>query len=124
LHNQPPTPKRVSNPEQIVRKAEEQFFDAGERRLSLADLCAVTKVSQASLYRAFEDVCGEAPLSYFRKRRMLRARSMLLAASQERGVIKRAALSSGLTHLGRFAVEYRQLFGESPSVTLADQPTG
>jgi AraC-like DNA-binding protein len=120
LHSQGPTPKRGRGPERIVRKAEERFFDAGEHGISLADLCAAANVSQASLYRAFREVCGETPLGYFRKRRMSKARGMLLHASRERGAVKRAALSAGLTELGRFSVEYRQLFGESPSATLSD----
>jgi len=124
LYSQPPTPKRARSPERIVRKAEERFFDAGEHRISLADLCTAANVSQATLYRAFQEVCGEAPLGYFRKRRMLKARSSLIDARRERGAVKRAALCSGMTALGRFSVEYRQLFGESPSATLCGEPPG
>jgi len=43
---------------------------------------------------------------------------MLLGTVPGRSAIKRAALGAGLTHLGRFAAEYRDLFGESPSATL------
>jgi AraC-like DNA-binding protein len=33
-------------------------------------------------------------------------------------MVKEAALDNGFWDLGRFSVEYRKLFGESPSVTL------
>lgn len=33
-----------------------------------------------------------------------------------------SAVGVGLTELGRFAVEYRRLFGESPSATISRSP--
>ena len=38
-----------------------------------------------------------------------------------RAQVSRVALSTGCTHLGRFASEYRALFGELPSVTLSER---
>lgn len=109
---------RPHRPEHIVRKAEETFFASRQAKTSLADLCAATGVSQSALYRAFSAVCGEPPLAYFHKRRLTDARRRLINAPAHRGAIKHAALSVGLTELGRFSVEYRRLFGESPSATL------
>ena len=105
-------------PERIVRAAEERYFAADGASISLADLCAAAAVSQRSLYRAFHQVCGETPLAYFHKRSLMKARAMLLHAYPERGAVKAAAIDTGLTELGRFSVQYRQLFGESPSATL------
>lgn len=120
LHAQPNRVRRdwTRSPEQIVRKAEERFFEAKGVAVSLADLCAATGVSQSALYRAFHAVCDEPPLAYFRKRRLNEVRRELIASSAYRGAIKRSALGAGLTELGRFSVEYRYLFGESPSATL------
>ena len=109
---------RPRRPEQIVRRAEERFFSAKGSPVSLADLCAATGVSQSTLYRAFDTVCGEPPLAYFHKRRLAEARRALLKSPPCRGGVKRAAISAGMTEFGRFSVEYRQLFGESPSTTL------
>ena len=103
----------------IVRRAEQRFADANAEPISLADLCAAAGVSKTMLYHAFGQICGVPPLDYFHKRRLVRARSILMApATPHRGGVKRAALSVGLTELGRFSVEYRRLFGESPSTTL------
>jgi len=102
----------------IVRKAEERFASAEGGPVSLADLCVAANVSQGTLYHAFMAVHGDSPLAYFRKRRLTDVRSMLFGAAPGRSAIKRAALDAGLTHLGRFAAEYRDLFGESPSATL------
>lgn len=112
-------PDRVRHACRIVRRAEERFAAAGERPVSLADLCEAAGVSASSLYRAFDIARGVPPLEYFRKRRLMDARLRLLRSAPSRGSVKRAALSAGLTELGRFSVEYRQLFNEAPSVTLA-----
>ena len=109
---------RPRRPEQIVRQAEERFFSAQGMPVSLADLCSSAGVSQSTLYRAFEAICGQPPLAYLHKRRLTDARRALVRSSADRGAVKRAALAAGLTELGRFSVEYRALFGESPSVTL------
>ncbi|MBL4598987.1 MAG: helix-turn-helix domain-containing protein [Rhizobiaceae bacterium] len=111
---------RARSPEQIVRLAEERFLSSDTGVLSLADLCLASNVSKSTLYNAFSNICGEPPLSYFRKRRLSRTRSILYDADPLRGTIKRAALSNGFGELGRFSGEYRQLFGESPSATLGD----
>ena len=104
----------------IVRTAEERFLAAEARPVTLADLCVATGVSKSTLYNAFHHICGDPPLEFFRKRRMMQARTMLMNSRRERGIVKRAALTAGMTQLGRFSVEYRKLFGESPSATLND----
>ena len=109
---------RPRRTELIVRRAEERFFASQGASVSLADLCAATGVSQSTLYRAFNAVCGEPPLAYFYKRRLTEARRRLVNSPAYRGAVKRAALAAGFTEFGRFSVDYRQLFGESPSATL------
>jgi len=108
----------------IVRRAERRFVEANAEPVSLADLCAAAGVGKSTLYRAFTQVCDAPPLEYFRRRRLTRARSLLIGAdAPDRGGVKRAALDVGLTELGRFSVEYRRLFGESPSTTLHSRRT-
>lgn len=114
------TPKayRLRRPERIVQKAEDRFCAAGAAPISLADPCSATGVSRSALYRAFDRVYGVAPLAYFHKRRLMHAHTLLQKGVVRRGGVKQAALRAGLTELGRFSVEYRHLFGESPSTTL------
>lgn len=108
----------VQSPQQTVRKAEERFLAAPASQISLADLCKAAGVSKSTLYQAFHGIYGLSPLAYFHKRRLMQARSSLISSSPERGAVKRAALGVGLTEMGRFSVEYRKLFGESPLATL------
>lgn len=116
-----PSSSRLRRPKRIVRAAEEYFVAQAGAPISLAGLCAAAGVSKSSLYLAFHQICGEPPLEYLRKRQLTQARSLLLRADPERGVVKRTALDVGLTEFGRFSVEYRRLFGESPSATLRNQ---
>jgi transcriptional regulator GlxA family with amidase domain len=105
---------------QIVRRAEERFEAAGEKPVSLADLCVAAGVSARTLQYAFRDLYGMSPIQYFKVRRLHRARRALKSAIPERSAVKRAALAAGLSDLGRFSVEYRALFGQSPSATLTE----
>lgn len=103
----------------IVRRAEEYFLERMETGpVGLADICHATGAGKTTLYNAFQKICGEPPLVIYRRHRLAKARSLLLTAAPERGAVKRAATGAGLTELGRFAIEYRRLFGESPSETL------
>lgn len=112
------TSKRMSR-KRIVRLAEERFEAAGDASVSLVDLCMAAGVSARTLQYAFREYYGLSPTAYFRMRRFNRARHSLRNAAPDRGAVKRAALDAGITELGRFSVEYRRLFGESPSVTLS-----
>lgn len=102
-------------PSHIVRAAEQHFEDAGGRPVSLADLCRAANVSASTLTSAFHSVVGETPARYFKLRRMSQARALLESGVFDRSPVKQAALSVGLTELGRFSVEYKKLFGCSPS---------
>lgn len=85
-------------------------------RLSVAAVAAAAGVSPRTLQAAFHSELGTTPTAYIRTRRLDRARADLAAA---RGTtVTDVAVRWGISHLGRFAVEYRSRFGESPSETL------
>jgi AraC-like DNA-binding protein len=89
---------------------------------SLADLCAAAGVSQRWLHRCFIDVTGVSPYRYIRSARLSKAREALLAAEytgDRPPLVKSLALSLGYRLSGRFAADYRSVFGENPSETLA-----
>jgi len=58
------------------------------------------------------------PMHYLWLRRMQLARRSLLSADPAIKTVTEIATAHGFGELGRFAVEYRTLFGESPSATL------
>jgi AraC-like DNA-binding protein len=88
---------------------------------TLADLVRVTGVAGRTLYKHFRDFKGVSPMRYARNARFRAVRRALQRAEPEQGVAAIAA-ECGFTHMGRFAVEYRRRFGESPSQTLRRRP--
>jgi AraC-like DNA-binding protein len=84
----------------------------------LVDLCMAAGVSQRWLHRCFIDVIGVSPYRYVRFARLSKAHEILLAADKKPRLVKSLALSLGYRLSGRFAAEYRSVFGENPSETL------
>jgi AraC-like DNA-binding protein len=84
----------------------------------IAELCRIAAVSQRTLRHAFHVVYGVTPHRYLRMQRMIAAREELLAAEADGRTVTEIATGFGFFELGRFAVEYRSMFGESPSATL------
>ena len=102
----------------IFKNAQDMMRATQGQRVSLADLCRATGVGATSLNAAFQEVCGEPPLRFLRLYRLMQVRATLLHETPQRSAVKRAALSCGFTEAGRFAGEYKRLFGELPSETL------
>jgi len=101
-----------------VRRIEE-YLEAHEREVpSLAELCAVAGVSERTLEYAFREQIGASPSRYLRMRRLNGVHSDLLHAESGTTRVTDVAMGWGFWELGRFAVEYRALFGERPSKTL------
>ena len=61
---------------------------------------------------------GMSPHRYLWLRRMHLARRALVLADATVETVTEIANGYGFGELGRFAVSYRNLFGETPSVTL------
>ena len=90
--------------------------------IGVQDMARIVGVSRRTLERAFAETLGISPYRYLRLHRLNRLHRELRSAHPgERSVT--AMLSEwGFSELGRTAVEYKRLFGESPSVTLAERP--
>ncbi|MGD9409659.1 MAG: helix-turn-helix domain-containing protein [Thiohalocapsa sp.] len=88
---------------------------------SLAEMCAAAGVGQRWLHKCFTEVVGMPPYRYVRLARLSKAREQLLASDGDSTLVKTLSLSLGYRLSGRFASEYRSVFGENPSTTLQDQ---
>ncbi len=84
----------------------------------LPDLCRALGVSARTLDYAFRQQLGMGPMRYLKLLRMQAVRQALRAAAS----VKEAALTHGFWDLGRFAADYKAVFGESPSQTPDGQP--
>jgi len=86
--------------------------------ITLERLASVAGVSNRCLQKACMARWGRSPMDLVASLRLQRSHVRL--ASRSPGLtVTQAAVESGFTHLGRFAVMYREVFGESPSDTLA-----
>jgi AraC-like DNA-binding protein len=64
-------------------------------------------------------VHGMTPCHYLRALRLAEARQAFLCIDTPTTSVTEVALRCGFRELGRFAVDYRAKFGESPSDTFA-----
>lgn len=85
--------------------------------ITVAQLCAMVGVSAPSLYRAFREELGVSPKQYIQSRVLSAVRSELVAATPGTQ-INDIANAWGIWHMGKFAADYRNMFGELPSETL------
>lgn len=86
---------------------------------AISELCLAGNTGGSRLRQAFHDVYGISPSRFFRDWALTRAHHRLRLAEPGELSVTEIATDLGLSHLGRFAVQYRALFGESPSRTLA-----
>jgi AraC-like DNA-binding protein len=84
----------------------------------IADLCSAMAISQPTLLRAVRIIRGTTPSGYLRKERLAQAREELSSSTLETSSVTHVAMQFGFRELGRFAVDYREAFGERPSDTL------
>jgi len=73
--------------------------------------------SRRTLQSSFRQVADTAPADYLRNLRLDAVRRELMATPADRLSVSQAALNRGFEHLGRFAGQYRALFGQTPSQT-------
>ena len=84
----------------------------------MAEICAALGVSERTLRTCCHEHLGTSPVRYLWLRRMHLARRALLRADPAATTVTGIATDHGFWELGRFSVEYRALFGETPSATL------
>ena len=90
----------------------------GHRRLSIRELCAATGATERTLRACCRARLGMMPNKYLRRHRLELARQALKTADPSKTTVTRIAAEYGFSELGRFALEYRILFGELPSASL------
>jgi AraC-like DNA-binding protein len=104
----------------IVRRAVHHLHDRdgdGEP-VSVPELADAAGVSERTLRTAFREYYRTGPHHFLKMRRLHRANRALRSADPQSGTVTQVATGLGVCELGKFARDYRMLFGESPSVTL------
>ena len=85
---------------------------------TVVDICTELGVSERTLQYACHDYIGLSPTVYLRTHRLNNVRAVLAASDPQTTTITEVAMRFGFWHLGRFAGDYRKMFGVTPSETL------
>lgn len=102
-----------------VRRVEEYIRAHLDEPLTIERLAELAGVSPSTLFAGFRNRHGITPMGFVRQLRLQHVREELLADdTQGLASVTDVALKWGFAHLGRFAIEYKRAFGESPSATL------
>jgi AraC-like DNA-binding protein len=102
----------------IIKRLREMVEEGPSEALYLTEVCKAAGVPLRTLNLCCNEFLGMSPKRYLTLRRLHLARKALLAASASAATVTEIAMRYGFWELGRFAVAYKSLFGESPSVTL------
>jgi AraC-like DNA-binding protein len=118
-HNYSPALRRLAK--LVASRDVKRAIDYMEANLTspigLADITAAAGVPGRTLLEHFRRYKGISPMAYLRRARFDQVRQALHRAEPEENVTS-IAMDLGFSHMGRFSIEYRRRFGESPSETL------
>jgi AraC-like DNA-binding protein len=111
-------PSDTHNNRDVALRFEALLMAAPERAFRMAQICAALGVSEQTLRRSCEEQLGMGSIEYARRRRMELVHRALCCGNPERATITDLARRYGFRGLGRFAADYRRVYGEPPSATL------
>jgi AraC-like DNA-binding protein len=100
-----------------VKRAEDYIEAHCGEDVTIDDLLRVSDVSARTLYNGFQKFRSTSPMKFLKATRLDKVNQVLRNADPCE-CVTRIAIDHGFKQLGRFAVDYRQRFGESPSDTL------
>jgi AraC-like DNA-binding protein len=113
----PETSRRTAAPG-VIKRAEDFMHEHCGEVLRLPDMATALGLAERTLRDGFQQFRGVSPTQYLRQIRLDKAYKILSEATE--GVyVSDVAMNCGFMHLGRFSIEYKKRFGESPSETLA-----
>jgi AraC-like DNA-binding protein len=112
-----PGPGRVDP--KAVRRAVEFVDSHADRPITCEDIAGAAGLSVRGLQAAFAKHRDTTPTGYLRRVRLDRAHHDLRNGDRSRGdTVEAIARRWGFPNPGRFAAEYRKVYGESPGHTL------
>jgi AraC-like DNA-binding protein len=102
----------------ILRRFRRAVEENPDQALYIPDLCKAIAVSDRTLRVCCQEQLGMSPKRYLLLRRMHLARRDLRESAPTATTVTEIATQYGFWQFGRFAGEYKSLFGELPSTTL------
>jgi AraC family transcriptional regulator, ethanolamine operon transcriptional activator len=113
-----PLDRQVVTRSEIIRKAMAFVDQHDHEYLGVGDLAIAAGISERTLRRALQDYFSIGPVRYLKLRTLHQVRGALKVADPSVTSVTKIAVQSGVWEFGRFARDYRFLFGELPSETL------
>jgi AraC-like DNA-binding protein len=108
----------VQHHRMIVRRFREILKADPSTALPMQEISDLVGVSSRTLRMVCQEQFGVSPTQYMLLRRLNLARVALRQSAPDTARVTDIATAFGFWELGRFAVKYRQIFGETPSATL------
>jgi len=102
----------------IMRRFRRAVEENSDQALYIPELCKMIGVSDRTLRSCCQEQLGVGPSRYLLLRRMHLARRILRDSAPTATTVTEIATRYGFWQFGRFAGEYKSLFGELPSATL------
>ncbi|MFJ4455928.1 AraC family transcriptional regulator [Pseudomonas sp. NPDC089392] len=102
----------------IVRMIEEFMEEHAHETLTISQIARYAGVTARTVQLSFQRFRGLSPMQFLKEIRLRRVRGELEAKNLTDVQVSSTALKWGFNHLGRFSVEYKKRFGESPSDTI------
>jgi AraC-like DNA-binding protein len=102
----------------IIGRFEDVLAEHPERHLQISELCAAIGVPERTLRMCCAEFLGMSPARYVRLRRLNAVRAALRRIDSPAANVGEIARRHGFSEPGRFAVNYRTVFGETPSTTM------
>ena len=102
----------------VIARFEEFIAENGRRQLNMRELCAATGTNEHTLRTCCHERLGTTPSKYVRLHRLKLVHEALQTADPSTTSVTQIAAEYGFSEFGRFAAEYRKLFGERPSASL------
>ena len=110
-------PSRKDKRIELLQRADRCIISNPDDPVTVHTLSEATGVSKRTLEYAFGEFYGVTPKAYITALRLNAVRRLLKHSTGNQRVAD-AANAWGFWHMGKFAADYRKLFGENPSETL------
>jgi AraC-like DNA-binding protein len=111
----PPASHR--NRARLAHRAEEWMRGHLTESAQVPEVCLALRVSRRELEYAFRLTFDQSPRDFLQALRLNAIRQALKSSLHVQETVTQVAVDHGVMHLSRFAAQYRDLFGESPSET-------
>jgi AraC-like DNA-binding protein len=114
-----PTPHDRNDHQPVLLRRATEFIEANaDKDIGLGDIAETVCLTPRAVQYMFRRHLDTTPLQYLRRIRLHHAHHELLDADGRHDTVTAISARWGFMHTSRFAVFYRQTYGQSPHITL------